>query len=196
MAAAVQAPVMLRAAPCGDDVVPPSRPGRPAPRPPRRLGLSPAAPPMTSLPLNVLKHPLPALCTVAPALRPRLGVRDRIDDPYGVALTFDDGPGPDGTPRILNALANLGVTATFFVTGEQVRDHPAIAAEVVAAGHEISVKADQHRNVLRVSPWTLRDDLNRAEDAIASATGVLPRLYRPPYGVLSAAALSLAADHG
>jgi peptidoglycan/xylan/chitin deacetylase (PgdA/CDA1 family) len=151
---------------------------------------------MTGLSLSVLAHPLPALCTVAPGLRPRLGVRDRIDDPYGVALTFDDGPDPRGTPQVLQALEAMGVLATFFVTGEQVRDHPSVASDVVAAGHEIAVKGDRHRNVLRVSPWTLRDDLRRAEDAIATATGALPRLYRPPYGVLSAAALSLATVHG
>jgi peptidoglycan/xylan/chitin deacetylase (PgdA/CDA1 family) len=151
---------------------------------------------MTGLSLSVLTHPLPALCAVAPSLRPRLGVRDRIDDPSGVALTFDDGPDPRGTPRILRVLEETGVVATFFVTGEQVRDHPSVASDVVAAGHEIGVKGDRHRNVLRVSPWTLRDDLRRAEDAIATATGALPRLYRPPYGVLSAAALSLAAERG
>jgi peptidoglycan/xylan/chitin deacetylase (PgdA/CDA1 family) len=151
---------------------------------------------MTALSLSMLTHPLPALCAVAPGLRPRLGVRDRIDEPDGVALTFDDGPDPRGTPRVLQALEAMGVVATFFATGEQVRDHPSIASDVVAAGHEIAVTGDRHRNVLRVSPWTLRDDLRRAEDAIPTATGVLPRLYRPPYGVLSAAALALATDHG
>jgi peptidoglycan/xylan/chitin deacetylase (PgdA/CDA1 family) len=151
---------------------------------------------MTGFPLSVLTHPLPALCTVAPGLRSRLGVRDRISDPHGVALTFDDGPDPLGTPRVLQALEAMGVMATFFVTGEQVRANRSIAADIVAAGHEIAVKGDRNRNLLRVSPWTLRDDLRRAEDAILTAAGVLPRLYRPPYGVLSAAALSLAAEHG
>jgi hypothetical protein len=106
---------------------------------------------MTNLPLSVLTHPLPALCTEAPGLRPRLGVRDHIADPYGVALTFDDGPDPRGTPQVLHLLEAMGVLATFFVTGEQVRVHPSVAADVVAAGHEIAVKGDRHRNVLRVS---------------------------------------------
>lgn len=144
---------------------------------------------MTNLPLSVLTHPLPALCTEAPGLRPRLGVRDHIADPYGVALTFDDGPDPRGTPQVLHLLEAMGVLATFFVTGEQVRVHPSVAADVVAAGHEIAVKGDRHRNVLR-------DDLRRAEGAIATVTGVLPRFYRPPYSVLSAAALTLATEHG
>lgn len=151
---------------------------------------------MTGLTLSVFTHPVPALCTFAPGLRPRLGVRDRLDDPSAVALTFDDGPDADGTPAILAALAALAVPATFFVTGEQVRAHPGIAAEIVAAGHEIAVQGDRHDNVLRMSPWTLRDDLRRAEAAIADAAGVLPRRYRPPYGVFSAAALALAVDHG
>jgi hypothetical protein len=55
-----------------------------------------------------------------------------------VALTFDDGPDPRGTPQVLQALEAMGVLATFFVTGEQVRDHPSVASDVVAACHEIA----------------------------------------------------------
>src|SRR4051794_3445993 len=83
----------------------------------------------------VLTHPVPALTAIVPALRPRLGVRDRLDDGGAVALTFDDGPGAEGTPSLLAALAESAVPATFFLTGEQVRDHPAVARAVVAAGH-------------------------------------------------------------
>jgi peptidoglycan/xylan/chitin deacetylase (PgdA/CDA1 family) len=141
-------------------------------------------------------HPLPALCAVVPVLRPRLGVRDRLDAAGAVALTFDDGPDPRGTPPVLAALAAARVPATFFVTGEQVRARPALAAAIVAAGHEVGVHGDRHRNLLRVGPTALRDDLRRAEAAIADATGRAPRLYRPPYGVLSAAALALARERG
>jgi hypothetical protein len=79
--ARVQAPVMVGAAPCRHDAAPPPRSDRRALRPARRPGLPRPAPPMTSLPLSVLPHPLPALCTVAPGLRSRFGVRDRIDNP-------------------------------------------------------------------------------------------------------------------
>lgn len=93
-------------------------------------------------------------------------------DPIGALL---------GLIVVLHALEAMGVLATFFVTGEQVRAHPSVARDAVAAGHEIAVKGDGHRNVLRVSPWTLRDDLRHAEDAIVTATGVLPRFHRPQF---------------
>jgi peptidoglycan/xylan/chitin deacetylase (PgdA/CDA1 family) len=141
-------------------------------------------------------HAGPALCAYSPALCRSLGVRRNSDDRAAVALTFDDGPDPRGTPAVLAALAAEGVTATFFLVGEQVRDAPALAAEVAAAGHEIALHCDRHRNLLRLAPSQVRDDLLRARAAIADATGAEPRLYRPPYGVLSGAALSVARRHG
>jgi peptidoglycan-N-acetylglucosamine deacetylase len=125
-------------------------------------------------------------------LRPLLGVRDSVDAPHGVALTFDDGPHPEGTPAVLELLRDAGTRATFFLAGEQVARRPAVAAEIAAAGHEIGVHCQRHRNLLRLSPMQVMEDLRRAEDVIASATGREPRLYRPPYGVLNAAALVLA----
>jgi peptidoglycan/xylan/chitin deacetylase (PgdA/CDA1 family) len=141
-------------------------------------------------------HAAPALTAVAPALRPALGVRDRVDDPRGVALTFDDGPDPRGTPATLELLAGARVHATFFVTGEQVADHPAVARDIVAAGHTVALHGDRHRNLLRVGPRALREDLLRGADRILAATGCWPRHYRPPYGVLSAAALAIAHRQG
>ena len=144
----------------------------------------------------MLAHPVPALTAIVPALRRPLGVRDRLDDPRAVALTFDDGPGAEGTPSVLEGLAGLGVAATFFITGEQVRDNPSVARDVVAAGHEIAVHGDRHRNLLRVGPRALANDLVRAGQTIADVIGVAPTHYRPPYGVLNATALALCADRG
>jgi peptidoglycan-N-acetylglucosamine deacetylase len=141
-------------------------------------------------------HAVPAACALAPALRRRLGVRDDVGDPWRVALTFDDGPHPDGTPAVLETLRDAGAPATFFLVGEQVARHPGLASEVAAAGHEIALHCQRHRNLLRLAPWQVRDDLARAEDVIAGATGRAPRLYRPPYGVLTGAALAIARRHG
>jgi peptidoglycan-N-acetylglucosamine deacetylase len=141
-------------------------------------------------------HAGPALCAYSAALRRALAVRDRAADPGAVALTFDDGPHPRGTPATLAALERLGVRATFFLVGEQVQRDPALAAEIVAAGHEVGVHCDRHRNLLRLSPTQVREDLGRAEAAIAGATGGLARLYRPPYGVLTTAALLHARRRG
>jgi peptidoglycan-N-acetylglucosamine deacetylase len=106
-----------------------------------------------------------------------------------VALTFDDGPDPGSTPAVLDALDALGWRATFFMLGDMVRQAPALAAEVAAAGHEIGVHGDQHRTLLRLGPRTTHDDIRRARDEIQAATGVEPEWYRPPFGTLSLSGL-------
>jgi peptidoglycan/xylan/chitin deacetylase (PgdA/CDA1 family) len=81
------------------------------------------------------------------------------------------------------------VQATFFLLGPMVQAAPGLAAEIAAAGHEIGVHGWDHRYTTVRGPGALHDDLARACDAIAGATGTVPRRYRPPYGVLSAGAL-------
>jgi peptidoglycan/xylan/chitin deacetylase (PgdA/CDA1 family) len=120
-----------------------------------------------------------------PALAGALGLARRIDDPVGVALTFDDGPHPEGTPAVLEALERADAKATFFLCGEQVEEDPALAAEIVAAGHTAAVHGHRHRNMLRLAPSTFVDDLERAIEVIEGAVGVRPELYRPPYGIFS-----------
>jgi peptidoglycan/xylan/chitin deacetylase (PgdA/CDA1 family) len=102
-----------------------------------------------------------------------------------VALTFDDGPDPMSTPEFLHALDELGWRATFFMLGEMVRANPGLAAEVAAAGHEVAVHGDRHRTLLKLGPGATRDDIRRARDVVADATGIQPRWYRPPFGTLS-----------
>jgi peptidoglycan/xylan/chitin deacetylase (PgdA/CDA1 family) len=113
-----------------------------------------------------------------------------------VALTFDDGPHPQGTPATLEALRAAGAAATFFLVGEQVARAPALAAEVAAAGHAVAVHCQRHRNLMFLTPGQVEDDLARAEEAIGAATGVAPILYRPPYGILTAAGLAVARRRG
>lgn len=141
-------------------------------------------------------YALPALAAPWPPLRPLLGIDDRTPDGRGYALTFDDGPHPRGTPAVLEVLAAARVTATFFLVGEQVARERALAREIVAAGHEIALHCHRHRNLLRLTPWQVRDDILRALALIEDATGRTPRSYRPPYGVLNAAALALARGRG
>lgn len=111
-------------------------------------------------------------------------------------LTFDDGPHPEGTPAVLEALARRDVRATFFMVGEQVERHPAVAAAVAAAGHRIALHGYRHRNQMRVTPGRLARDLERGAEAIERATGVAPVLYRPPYGIFTPAGLALARRAG
>jgi peptidoglycan-N-acetylglucosamine deacetylase len=107
-----------------------------------------------------------------------------------VTLTFDDGPHPEGTAAILERLGSR--KAIFFMVGEQVERFPSVAAEVASAGHEIGLHGYRHRNQMRVTPGWLADDLERGSHAIADATGSVPTLYRPPYGIFTLPGLALA----
>jgi peptidoglycan/xylan/chitin deacetylase (PgdA/CDA1 family) len=139
---------------------------------------------------------LPGLAQLWPRLRRELGVEQRTASGDGYALTFDDGPHAQGTPAVLEALAAGGAHATFFLVGEQLRRNPALGAEIVAAGHSIGLHCDRHRNLLRLTPWQVRADLDRAQATIEDLTGRSPALYRPPYGVLNATALRSARGRG
>jgi peptidoglycan/xylan/chitin deacetylase (PgdA/CDA1 family) len=138
----------------------------------------------------VAVHGAPALTARGVLRRGRLAGEGL---PGGVALTFDDGPDPHGTPAVLAALAELGWTATFFLLGSQTRLYPEVARAVVAAGHEIGVHGDEHRNHLTRTAGAVRGDLERAVATITEATGLRPHWFRPPYGVLSAGSLRAAA---
>lgn len=113
-----------------------------------------------------------------------------------VAVTFDDGPDPATTPAFLDVLAAHKVHATFFMLGSMVERAPRLAAEVAAAGHEVAVHGWHHRYTILRTPRAIRDDLTRARDTVAEATGAQSRFYRPPYGVLSTPALVTAAGLG
>ena len=139
---------------------------------------------------------LPGLAQVWPRLRDALGVEDRTASGTGFALTFDDGPHAQGTPAVLDVLAAAGVRATFFLVGEQLRRNPALGAEIVAAGHAVGLHCDRHRNLLRLTPRQVREDIERAQATIEDLTGRTPALYRPPYGILNASALRLARRRG
>ena len=99
-----------------------------------------------------------------------------------IALTFDDGPS-ESTPELLELLDRLGVHATFFQCGANVRRLPGIARQVIAAGHEIGNHSDTHPYFCLCSPQTMLHQLTRAQASIEDATGCRPRFFRAPYGV-------------
>ena len=109
--------------------------------------------------------------------------------PHSVAVTFDDGPHPQGTPAVLDQLDRLGWRATFFVLGEQARRYPDEVREAARLGHEIAVHGDAHRYLVTRGPRSAAADLRRAHDTVADLLGAAPRWWRPPYGVLSGPAL-------
>jgi peptidoglycan-N-acetylglucosamine deacetylase len=122
---------------------------------------------------------------VVPGVAELLSLPRRIDDPGSVALTFDDGPHPEGTPAVLEVLREREARGVFFVCGEQVARNPVLTAEIAAAGHTVAVHGYRHRTMLRLAPRTFVDDLTRGIAAIEDTAGVRPALYRPPYGIFS-----------
>ncbi len=136
----------------------------------------------------MVDHLRPALAPVVPAVARACEV-PRTLPVAGVALTFDDGPHPEGTPLVLAALARAGAQATFFLVGEQVRRRPGLVAEIVAAGHAVALHGDRHRLQLRLGARALAEDLARGTAAIEDAVGASPVLHRPPYGIYSGGGL-------
>jgi peptidoglycan-N-acetylglucosamine deacetylase len=113
-----------------------------------------------------------------------------------VALTFDDGPHPEGTPAVLEILAQRGARATFFVVGEQVVKRPQLLARMLDAGHEVALHGYRHRLQPRLSMRELAEDIRRGTAAIEDAIGLTPRLHRPPYGVYSPTGLEIVRERG
>lgn len=101
-----------------------------------------------------------------------------------VAMTFDDGPHPKNTPKLLDILRERNIKATFYVIGRNVDLYPAITRRIVAEGHELGNHTYTHGNMTKMSDAKVREELNTTRDAIARAAGVKPRTLRPPYGAL------------
>ena len=139
---------------------------------------------------------LPALAPVIPSLAQALGVARRREGAAGIALTFDDGPHPEGTPAVLELLAAAGAKATFFLVGEQVRAFPELAERIAAEGHEVAIHGDRHRVMLRMAPAMIAADLDRAQATIGELTGQRPRFHRPPLGIYSYPGLRIARQQG
>jgi peptidoglycan-N-acetylglucosamine deacetylase len=138
----------------------------------------------------------PALAPVVPPAAALLGVPRLGSLGQAVALTFDDGPHPDGTAAVLEVLREEEAVASFFAVGEQVGRNPALLPEVASAGHEVALHGYRHRNLLRLSARQLYDDLDRGMAAIEEATGSPPLAYRPPYGIFSPVAPALVRGRG
>jgi peptidoglycan/xylan/chitin deacetylase (PgdA/CDA1 family) len=101
-----------------------------------------------------------------------------------VGLTFDDGPDPDVTPRVLDLLDRAKARATFFCIGRRVEAQPDLVAEIVQRGHRVENHTWSHPNGFSCyPPFGLRREVLRAQDAIHRATGRLPTLFRAPAGL-------------
>jgi peptidoglycan-N-acetylglucosamine deacetylase len=100
-------------------------------------------------------------------------------------LTFDDGPNPGVTERVLEVLDREAVPATFFMVGSHVERHRETARAVARAGHEIGNHTYSHQKLHRVGPRRVAEEIRRGHEAIAEVTGVVPRSFRAPHGYRS-----------
>ena len=112
-----------------------------------------------------------------------------------VALTFDDGPCHPYTEQLLGILDREGIRATFFMVGNNVRREPNLAAEV-ASRHAVGNHTFTHPHLTWSRPRTIRDELQRGQEAVHDATGTLPNLFRTPHGWYGPQVISTAAELG
>ena len=106
----------------------------------------------------------------------------RSGDASAMALTFDDGPNPAITPKLLDLLDRHGAHATFFLIGGKVRAFQSLAKEIVERGHAVGNHTDSHPALTFLAPRHIDDELSRCDDAVEAVTGEKPRWMRPPYG--------------
>lgn len=113
-----------------------------------------------------------------------------------VSLTFDDGPSPIYTPKILDILKEKDVKASFFVVGQNVEKYPEITQRIVAEGHDIGNHTYSHRDLVPSTRNVVLKQLRKTDIAIQSKTGVKTKLFRPPRGIFSNAVRKLVVAEG
>lgn len=158
-----------------------------APRPtaatPAPASSSPAAPAAPGAPMMAL--PADANAPV-PAGQPKTTYSQcHVEGPF-VAMTFDDGPHAENTPRLLEMLKQRGIKATFFVVGQCAAEYPQIMKRIVEEGHEIANHSWSHPQLSKMGEGSVTDQIQRTHDVIVQTTGVTPKLLRPPYGAFTA----------
>lgn len=119
-----------------------------------------------------------------------------VNGPY-IALTFDDGPHPEHTAKLLDELKKRNVKATFFLVGQCAAEYPDLVKRIVDEGHEVANHSWSHPALSKLSAEGVRKQMENTNDAIRRACGVTPTLMRPPYGATNASLnRRLAEDYG
>lgn len=116
--------------------------------------------------------------------------------PNEIALTFDDGPNPAWTPRLLDILAERGVHATFFMVGKFAQTETALVRRIAGAGHLIGNHSWNHPNLARTAADQVREELQKTSDTLQQIVGAPIRFFRPPYGARRPAVLRTARELG
>lgn len=116
------------------------------------------------------------------------------NSPRKLAITFDDGPNPALTPKLLDLLEKHNARATFFVIGRYVRECPALVKETAARGHLIANHTETHPNLFWLSPAAVRAELRQCHEAIRATLGYAPKWFRPPFGFRNPWVVTAAAE--
>lgn len=104
-----------------------------------------------------------------------------------VSLTFDDGPDPESTPRVLDILSAHHVTASFFLVGERAARSPSLVRRIVEAGHDLGNHGWSHRSLWLAGPRGTADEVRRGHHTLGEIAGAPPRFYRPAWGMTNLA---------
>lgn len=116
--------------------------------------------------------------------------------PRELAITFDDGPNPRWTPKLLDVLGKCGVKATFFLVGSYAQSEPALVRRIAEEGHLIGNHSWSHPNLAFTRTAQVHEELERTRDTIEQITGRQVRYFRPPFGARRPAVLHAARDRG
>jgi peptidoglycan-N-acetylglucosamine deacetylase len=108
-----------------------------------------------------------------------------------VCLTFDDGPDPEATPRVLDILSAHRITATFFLIGERAARHRTLVRRIVDAGHELGNHGWSHQSLWLAGPRRTADEVRRGHETIGAIAGSPPRFFRPAWGMTNLALFPL-----
>jgi polysaccharide deacetylase family sporulation protein PdaB len=132
--------------------------------------------------LAALLLPSAKISAAAPPQKDGVIFSGKTDCGKRIALTFDDGPHPTQTMKILELLDEYGVKATFFVIGENAEYYPEIVAQEVSRGHEVGNHSFSHPNMSKFTEDEISAEIRRTDEAIKRAAGITPRIFRPPEG--------------
>jgi len=119
-----------------------------------------------------------------PQGKPATYTQAHVDQPY-IAMTFDDGPSAENTPRLLEMLKQRNIKATFFLIGQNVASNPDIVRRILADGHEVGNHSWTHPQLSKLSDDRVTSEITKTQDAIKDASGFTPTLLRPPYGAIT-----------
>jgi peptidoglycan/xylan/chitin deacetylase (PgdA/CDA1 family) len=113
-----------------------------------------------------------------------------------IALTFDDGPDPEWTPRVLDVLTRHGIRASFFLVGARAARAPALVRAIAGDGHEVGNHGWSHTSLWLCGPRRTQREVGRSHAVLADLTGRAPRHFRPPWGMVNAALFPVLARQG